>query len=372
MASREFDVVVFGATGFTGKLVCEYLRDTGAKLGDLKWAIAGRSHAKLESVSRELGIDVPMVVADSTDGPSLEAMAARTAVVLTTVGPYLRYGEALVQACISKKTNYCDLTGELPFIAEMVEKYHDAAMTAGVKIVHSCGFDSIPSDIGTGFLQERLTAAGRSPAVKVKYYLMGAQGSFSRGTAESLMDVVALAKDDKAVRKTVANANALTDLRPLYGKDQKKLVFDEYHQFWTAPFVMESINTRIVRRSNFLQGYPWGKDFDYTETTKVGKGAQAFLKGQAMRLGVGVFIASALTEPTRKLASKLLPKEGGGPDRDKIESGFFNVAILGFAKREDDTPIAKVLFKGPKDPGYGSTAIMLSESAIALSQNKGP
>lgn len=370
--NKNYDCVVFGASGFTGELVCEYIARSTSEKDSFKWAIAGRNFEKLQDVKRRLKIDVPTIVANSNDIDSLKKMAAETKVVITTVGPYLRYGESLVEACIAEKTHYCDLTGELPFIYNMVQKYHEKAAKRGVKIVHSCGFDSVPSDCGNLLLQTALEKAGKAPASQVRYYLMGAKGSFSRGTAESLMDVVSLAKGDANMRRVVANANSLTDLRPLYGKDQKKVIFDERRDFWTGPFLMESINTRIVRRTNALRSYAWGKDFDYTETTKLGEGAGAFLKGQAMRAGIGGFVAAALTKPTRKLVSKLLPEVGGGPSKEDRDNGFFKVELWGFTGRGDKKPVATAVFKGPKDPGYGSTAMMLAESGKTLARDEGP
>ena len=363
MQQRAYDIIVYGVTGFTGKLVAEYLSHNYLS-HEVRWAVAGRNREKLDQVMKQLNLHVDIIEADSTDENSLKAMADQTNVVLTVVGPYLRYGEPLVKACVEAGTHYCDLTGEMPFIFDMIDKYHDKAKQMQVKIVHSCGFDSIPSDIGSAFLQQQAKENLGSFFPKVKYYVRAIKGTFSRGTAESLMDVINLGKD-REIRKRLGNVNALTSLPPVYGVDQSRPLYDKFYRKWTTPFIMEKINSRIVRRSHFLWDCPWGDDFHYSETMLAGAGPVALVKASVIQAAVTGFALTALHPTSRKLASKFLPEIGDGPSPDIIENGFFRVAIHGIDK--DGTHCARVKFNGPKDPGYGSTAIMLAESAVALS-----
>lgn len=367
MSIKQYDLVVFGATGFTGKLVCRYLKEK--KCNNIRWAIAGRNAKKLETLKEQLQLNVDSLVADSFDIKSLESLCEKSKVVLTTVGPYLRYGESLVKACVEKNAHYCDLTGEVPFIHKTILKYHERAKKNKVKIVHSCGFDSVPSDLGNLYLQSRAKEKLDTQFKKVKYYMMDARGAFSRGTIESLMDVVALTKIPQ-MRKHLANVNWLTDLEPVFGVDQKKMKYDEELSTWTSPFVMETINTRIVRRSNQLLGLPWEKDWEYTECVSTGKGLRGYLGGLIVHLVITAIALSALSTFTRKIISKLLPDVGSGPSESSIEKGFFKVSIFG-AETTKNNYMARVDFEGPKDPGYGSTAIMLAEAALCLSQESG-
>ncbi|NRA69203.1 MAG: saccharopine dehydrogenase NADP-binding domain-containing protein [Pseudobacteriovorax sp.] len=367
MGARDYDVVIFGATGFVGKLLCEYFRDHVKDR--VSWAIAGRSLDKLKALSEALSLDAGIIIADSRDDTSLLSMAARTRVVLTTVGPYLRYGEPLVKACIEQETHYCDLTGEVPFIYNMIAKYHHSAAEQSVKIVHCCGFDSIPSDIGALVLQNYLKSETGDYAEKLEYVLSSASGSLSRGTLESLMDVVSLAGKDPDVRRYLRNANCLTELGEIRGRDQMSVKFHKGLDRWTAPFLMETVNTRIVRRSHFLMGCPYSSEFEYTETAQMPRGAKGFLAGQGLRLFMGTLVAASLSKPSRKAISLLMPDVGEGPSRKSIEKGFFHVEILAYRKKTDTDAMAAVTFKGFKDPGYGATAIMQAEAAIVLSSS---
>jgi short subunit dehydrogenase-like uncharacterized protein len=366
IAERKYDIVVFGASGFTGKLVVEHL-SKNYKNEDLKWAVAGRNQAKLKEICEEFAIDSDrIIIADVNKKDSLKAMAKKTKVILTTVGPYLKYGDAVVEACVEMNTHYCDLTGEVPFIHNCISRYDEKAKAAKVKIVHSAGFDAVPSDIGTLYLQEAYNKESGSYFKDVQYYLANAKGGFSRGTIDSLAAVIKLSKEPE-VAKLLANANSLTDLKPLYKEDQKKAVFDKYYKSWTAPFMMESINTRLVRRTNFLKECAWGEDFSYHETSMIGKGSGAYLGAETIRLTMAALMASAKRDFTWNLTKKILPKEGGGPSKKDRDEGFFICWIQG---NVDGKPSRKVVFKGPKDPGYGSTSIMLAETAICLAKGE--
>lgn len=368
---REFDIVVFGATGFAGRLVCEYLVEHYMD-DEVRWAIAGRNERKLASLREDLSRlnplaeDIPHVVADSMDRASLDAMAARTTVICTTVGPYAKYGSELVAACVEHGTHYCDLTGEVQWIRRMLDQHHDRAKETGARIVHCCGFDSIPSDLGTLALQNEAIERSGEPCHEVKYLLAVATGGFSGGTIASMANVMEEASN-KETRRVLGHPYSLNpegEREGPDGSDQMGVEYDEVAEVWTAPFVMAAINTRIVRRSNALLDYKYGKDFRYSEATKMGAGPGGALKAGGLSAGLGVFTAAMAFGKTRNLLTKyVLPDPGEGPSRDKIENGFFKVILDGRGGPADGL---KVEVRGGRDPGYGATATMLSEAALCL------
>lgn len=356
---REFDLVLFGATGFTGKLVAEYL----SRAGQRRWAIAGRTPSKLDAVRASLVSNQPeILVGDAGSAQDMLAIARRARVVVTTVGPYLKYGDALVAACVEAGTHYCDLTGEVPWMQRTIAAHHDAARRTGARIVHTCGFDSIPSDLGTWFLQRQF---GDTPATRVRAYVMYASGGFSGGTVASMAEIMELAKD-RNVRRAVADPYALNPADDRSGADGWDAFApreDAWIGGWTAPFLMASVNTRVVRRTHALLGRPWGPDFSYDEVMYTGKG----LKGRAKAFGIagalGAAVAVLSAGPSRRLAQRyLLPKPGEGPSPEAIENGGFLIRVVG--ERNGERKAVDV--KGTKDPGYGATAIMLAESARCL------
>lgn len=374
--SRRHDVVLFGATGFTGALVAEYLVERLPETG-LRLALAGRSSAKLETVRDHLAqrfpaaADLALVLADSHDRPSLDAIAADTEVVCTTVGPYAIHGHELVAACVEAGTDYCDLTGEVQFIRAMIDRHHADARSTGARIVHCCGFDSIPSDLGTLTLQEAALDRYGNPADRIVFVLGPNRGSFSGGTVASLMNVIEEAKTSRDTRRIVGDPYALNPDGERHGPDGRDLAgarFDDELGRWTGPFVMASINTRIVRRSNALADWRYGRDFRYAEVTGFPKGIKGRFAASALAGGLGAFVAALSWKPTRSLlSSTLLPSPGEGPDREARESGFFNISLHGSgtgASGDDFKLTAKV--KGHKDPGYGETAKMFGESALCL------
>lgn len=362
---KQFDIVVYGATGFAGKLVAAYLAERYAN-DAVRWAIAGRSEKKLQAIQHELGIDVPLIVADSKDRESLDKMAAATRVVCTTVGPYARYGKELVAACVANHAHYCDLTGEAPFIRQMIDAHHDAARQAGVRIVHSCGFDSIPSDLGTWLLQDRLIELDGNPADTVEYFLLGGNGGFSGGTVASMIDMVE-GSQDRAVRQVMAQPYSLNPEGERQGPDknfQTGIKRDPVTGWWTGPFLMAPINTKIVRRSNALLNYRYGRDFRYNESIRTGKGPAGALKAGALTTGMAFMLGAVAFGPTRKLLQRtVLPAPGQGPSEEVIQNGFFKVAVSG---RRGQREVGRVIVRGRGDPGYGATACMLAESALCL------
>ncbi len=372
MSSRELDVVVLGASGFTGQLVMEYLAQAYGVGESLNWAIAGRSQARLEAardscLTPEQARELPLILADSNDPDSLAAMAARTRVVCTTVGPYARYGTPVVAACAAAGTHYCDLAGEVQWITRVISEYEQVAVDSGARIVHCCGFDSVPSDMGTWYLQQLMHERHGVYATHVKGRVGANRGAASGGTIASILNMLEEAGKEPEVRRQVADPYALYPsgvARGLDGQDQRGAVFDTDFDQWTSPFVMAAINTRVVRRSNALLGFPWGEDFRYDESTLNRSRAQA--AGVSLATGAGMLTLAF--GPTRKLAARFLPKPGDGPDRSQRESGFYELFFHGIApdNREHDM---RIKVRGDLDPGYGSTSRMLGEAAVCLAQD---
>jgi short subunit dehydrogenase-like uncharacterized protein len=354
-SNREFDIVVYGATGFTGRLVAEYLHRQYGANGEVKWAMAGRSIDKLVAVRDEMGVgsDVPMVVADADDIESVKKMVASTSVVLTTVGPYQLYGNELVAACAAQGTDYVDLCGEPAWMHKMIAEHSAAAEKSGARIVFSCGFDSIPFDLGVFFLQQQAVSALGSTVTRVKGRVRAMKGSMSGGTLASFRATMAAAGRDRSLIGVLRNPFALTSgfegaEQPLGDKPE----YDEALQSWIAPFVMASINTKNVHRSNLLLGHHYGEDFVYDEMMVTGPGE----KGEA--------IAKAISEDTSMAKSTIMP--GEGPCKEERENGLYDVLMVG---EHADGRSVRISVKGDRDPGYGSTSKMIAESAVCLVKN---
>ena len=312
--SREFDIIIWGASGFTGRLVALYLFNKYGTTGDLKWAMAGRNQEKLAAVRAEVAdSSVPIVVADSNDEASLKAMILRTKVVCTTVGPYVTYGSKLVAACVTHGAHYCDLAGEVQWMRQMIDKHHEEAQANGSKIVHACGFDSIPSDMGVYFIQKEAKAKRGIIAQKIKMRVAGISGGISGGTYASLSQVLEEARKDKEVYKILTNPYALNPFNEQFGKDKsdlKSVIFDKASQAWIGPFIMASINTKIVRRSNFLSNYAYGESFRYDESTIFGKGFFGRIKGVLSTVLIGLIMSAKHGSLLKKCLDVLLPKPG--------------------------------------------------------------
>jgi short subunit dehydrogenase-like uncharacterized protein len=353
-SSSKFDIVVYGATGFTGQLVAEYLASHYRGDAHLKWAIAGRSMDKLKSVRDAIGAaaDTPLIVADAASPASLQAMVDQTKSVLTTVGPYQLYGSELVAACAASGTDYLDLCGEPIWMRQMIDKYEAAAKASGARIVFSCGFDSVPFELGAFFVQQEAKRVFGAPASRVKGRVRDMRGTLSGGTAASgRATFEAVAKD----LSLVAILNDPFALTPGFsGAKQPKCnrpVYEEDLQSWTAPFMMALINTRNVHRSNLLMGFPYGKDFVYDEMVLTGPGE----KGEANAKRV----MAANSEKTGPNA----PKPGEGPSKEERENGRYDLLYVAVAP---DGRQVRAAVKGDRDPGYGSTSKMISECAICL------
>src|SRR5215216_623459 len=361
---RELDVVLFGATGFVGKLTAEYLARAapdGVRIG-----LAGRSREKLERVRRELGAraaDWPLIVADSQDGVALAELAARTTAVATTVGPYRRYGMALVEACAAAGSHYADLTGETLFMRETIERFDAPARASGARIVHNCGFDSIPSDIGVLVLHE---AAGE--LTDTTLVVRRVRGGVSGGTLASLKGTVDDIKKDRSLMRVLADPYALSphrDTEPELGKeaDLRGAEHSDDLGTWFGPFVMAPVNTRVVRRSNALQDWAYGRRFRYREVMDFGSG----LTGRAKALGVGggmaALTAGLALPPSRFALDRVLPDPGAGPKEELVREGLFVIEIHARTPA-DERWVCRVEAQG--DPGYGATSVMLGESALTL------
>jgi len=371
--NREFDVVVWGATGFTGQLVAEYLlREYGLDT-PLKWAIAGRNIDKLAAVKSSLGAgagELHTIVADSFDQQTLDAMASRSKVIISTVGPYAKYGSSLVAACVRTGTHYCDLAGEAQWIRQMIDEHHEEAMQSGARIVNCCGFDSVPMDIGVWFLQREANKRLGQYCKSITMLVKATKGGASGGTIASMMNLIRESRSDRSIARVVADPyglNPADERSGPDGRDQQNVRKDTATGAWTAPFIMAGINTKVVRRSHALQGYPYGHDFRYQEAMLTGRGFGGWLKANMIMLGLGTLILFASFDFTRGLLERfVLPKPGEGPDKHARESGFFDLRQFG---RMADDSLLKTRIRGDRDPGYGSTSKMLSECAICLAKD---
>jgi len=370
--SREFDIIIWGASGFTGRLVAEYLFKQYGTSGNLKWAMAGRNQEKLETVRASIAdTSVPIVVADSSDEASIKQMVLRTKVICTTVGPYAIYGSKLVAACVENKAHYCDLAGEVQWMRQMIDKHQEAAQANGVKIVHSCGFDSIPSDLGVYFIQREAKAQKGQRAKKISMRVAAMKGGLSGGTYASLSNVMGQAQQDKSIYKVLTNPYGLNPTDQQEGEDRPDLmsvVFDKTSQSYVGPFIMAGINTKVVRRSNALSNYSYGKDFRYDEATLSGKGFKGKMRGILAAIPL-MFMTAKPKSVLKSIANKLLPKPGEGPNKEQRENGFYN---LRFYVTLEDGSSAMGKVTGDKDPGYGSTSKMLGETAVCLAVDELP
>ncbi|MEE4109422.1 MAG: saccharopine dehydrogenase NADP-binding domain-containing protein [Halieaceae bacterium] len=348
---RELDIVIFGATGFTGRLVAEYLV---VKNGHgLRWAMAGRSADKLAAVRDEVGAPeaTPLVVADSGDPASLKALAERTRCIISTVGPYQLYGSDLVAACAGAGTDYVDLCGEPLWMRDMITEHRAAAAASGARIVFSCGFDSIPFDLGVLFLQDAAKETLGTTCPRVRGRVRAMNGEFSGGTAASLGATMQRIQKEPDLLAHLTDPFSLADgfKGPEQPADNKPME-DEVIGQWVAPFIMATINSKNIHRSNALLGHPYGEDFRYDEMLVTGPGE----KGRA---------AAEIVAKANPLGGDDAPKPGEGPSREAREAGNYDVLFVGTTA---DGRELRVGVSGDMDPGYGSTSKMISEAAVCL------
>ena len=370
MATKKFDLVIFGATSFVGQILTEYLFDHIGLSRKVKWAIAGRSEAKLNNLRDSLGekaAKLPIIVADSMDQPALEDMCKKSRVIVSTVGPYALYGETLVKVCAENGNDYCDLTGEAYWIKQMILKYEKTAKKSGARIVNCCGFDSIPSDLGNHFLQREGKKQFGKFFNQVKLRVKAMKGGASGGTIASMAEMIVAAKADAQVRRDMANPYILCPEKHSYSIKQTSVkgpAYDRDFGSWSAPFIMEAINARVVLRSNTLRRMAFGKDFSYGEAMLTGAGNSGRLKAIALTAGLAAFAGSMVLDPIRNLMNKfVLPKPGEGPSLQDQLNGFFDIELMGKnAKGEKLT----VKVTGDRDPGYGCTAKILAQAGLCL------
>ena len=352
MKENKLDIVIYGATGFTGKLVVEYMQQKYANSPNIKWGLAGRSLEKLNKVKEKLRVspEVPCLVVDSDDKDSISKMVNETKCVLTTVGPYQLYGSDLVSECANQGTDYVDLCGEPGWMHEMIETHSDAAKDSGSRIIFSCGFDSIPFDLGVLFVQNAAEDKFGKPALSVRGRVRAMNGEFSGGTAASLGATMNALKINPELFTILANPFALSN--GFNGPEQpadSRPYLDEKLDAWVAPFFMAPINTKNIHRSNALMNHKYGEEFYYNEMMLTGSGDQG---EEAAKM---VASSNPLTE------KPLLP--GEGPSRESRENG--NYDLLFCADMPDGSVISASVI-GDMDPGYGSTSKMIAESAICL------
>jgi short subunit dehydrogenase-like uncharacterized protein len=353
-SSNVFDIVVYGATGFTGQLVAEYLAAHYKGDKQLKWAMAGRSLEKLAAVRDAIGApaDTPLIAADSNDVASLKAMIEQTKSVISTVGPYLLYGNDLVAACAASGTDYFDLCGETPWMRRIIDAHEATAQRSGARIIFSCGYDSLPFELGVFYCQETAKKVLGTPVSRVKGRIRAMKGTFSGGTAASGRALFEAAARDPSLLALMRDPFALTP--GFQGPKQppgNKPMFDDDLQAWVTPFFMANINTRNVHRSNMLMGFPYGRDFVYDEMQITGPGEE----GEAS--------ARRILAANNKMATSVAPKPGEGPSKEERENGSYDLLFVALAP---DGRQVRVAVKGDRDPGYGSTSKMIAECAICL------
>ncbi|MCS5586979.1 MAG: saccharopine dehydrogenase NADP-binding domain-containing protein [Porticoccaceae bacterium] len=369
MDTKTFDILLFGATSFVGQIVTKCLFDEIGLSQDIKWAIAGRSETKLRALKATLGDaakDLPVIVADSSDSDSLNAMCRQSRVILSTIGPYALYGEPLIKACVENGNDYCDLTGEAYWIKRMMDRYESAAKASGARIVNCCGFDSIPSDLGVHFLQQVGAKKFGQFFDRVSLRVKAMKGGASGGTIASVIEMFIAAKADPELRRAMGNPYMLCPEDHSYKNKQTRIkgpIYDKDFHCWSAPFIMEAINARVVLRSNALLKMAYGDNFSYGEGMLTGKGKKGYLRAFGLSLGLASFALGIMLKPVRKLMQRfLLPKPGEGPSQQQQADGYFDIRILGTNNRHQ----ARIKVSGDRDPGYGCTAKMLTQAGLCM------
>lgn len=368
MANREFDIIVFGATSFVGKIVSHYLVHEHLE-PNLSWAMAGRSDAKLRELKRSLGEAanlVPTLVVDAREEQALRAMCERTSVIISTVGPYALYGEILVKSCASTGTDYCDLTGEPQWIRRMIDRYQAYAEARGARIVHCCGFDSIPSDLGVKFLQQQALLQLGSYCTEVKMRVKLMQGGASGGTIASMLNLYKEMGSDPDVREQMTDIYSLcpAEFQNRVPQRDISVVYDKDFNSWVGPFVMAGINTRVVLRSNALRPEPYAANFTYDEGMLTGSGRKGEKRAKRLAAGTRVLLGALALAPVRWFMGRFIaPRPGTGPTPEAQKNGCYDMRFFGRTAAGQEITVK---LTGDRDPGYGSTAKMLSQAAISL------
>jgi short subunit dehydrogenase-like uncharacterized protein len=363
----KYDIVIFGATSFVGQILCRYMVDRhGTDGSSVKWAIGGRNEQKLAAVADSTGADVPQIIADASDADAIAAMCASTKLVISTVGPYALYGSKLVAAVAEAGIDYCDLTGEPQWMQKMIDRYQDRAVETGARIVHACGFDSVPSDLGVWYTQQQAIEQFGEPCTSISMGVKAMKGGASGGTFASIFNMLDDVAADQELRQVQANPYVLAEQGDREGPKQPNVtlpVHDDGLDSWLAPFVMAATNTRVVFRTHSLLGHPWGDDFTYGEATMMGDGFGGRAKAMSMSGAIGGFMGAAAVGPMRKVMGRFLPEPGEGPTPEAQENGFYDMRFHGTTASGQELT-TKVT--GDRDPGYGSTSKILGEAALAL------
>ena len=365
----DHDLVLFGATGFVGRLTAAYL--ARAAPAGVRIALAGRSRDRLTALQGELGVDWPLLVADTTDAASVRDLAASTTAVATTVGPYARYGLPLVEACAATGTHYADLTGEIPFVRASADRAHEQARATSARITHGCGFDSVPSDLAA-LLTARAAHADGDTLTDTTMVVLSMSGGVSGGTVDSLRVMVDEVKRDAATRRLMTDPYALSpdrEAEPDVGRQTDATTVDRIDGRWTGVFVMAPFNSRVVRRSNALQGWAYGRRFRYREVMSFGRSPLGPVLAAGTAAGVASLGFGMALPPTRALLDRALPAPGEGPSQRTRERGHFRIETTGTATsgRRYRTTFA---MRG--DPGYAATAVMLGEAGLCLAEDELP
>ena len=369
MTDKTFDIVVYGATSFVGQIMTRYMH---AQFGDgsIRWAIAGRSQDKLQKLSETIGLSgIEMLVADASDEAALEAICARTRVVVSTVGPYALYGDTLVKVCAASGTHYCDLTGEPQWIRKMQARHESAARKSGAWIVHCCGFDSIPSDLGVHFLQQHASRQFGQACNRINMRVAEIRGGASGGTIASMINMVKEASGDADLRRQLEDPYSLCPPGHGFSARQRevKMAYDDDYKSWVAPFIMAAINARVVHRSNALSNNSYGADFLYEEAMVTGAGGAGQRAARAISWGMTGLMLGLLVPPIRwLLENHVLPKPGEGPSEHAQLTGGYDLVFLGTTP---DGNKVRCRVTGDRDPGYGSTAKMLAQAAACLARD---
>ena len=366
MSEREHDIVLFGATSFVGRLTADYLR-TAAPAG-VRVALAGRSAERLEELRGSLGADWPVLVADTADAGALRRLAASTRVLATTVGPYRRYGLPLVEACAAAGTHYADLTGEAVFMRESIDRFDEPARASGARIVHSCGFDSIPSDIGVLLLHERVAADAAGELEQTELVVRSFRGGVSGGTFASMRGMIEDRRRDPALARMMDDPYGLSPDRtaePDLGaeKELAGIERDALAESWVGPFVMAELNTRVVRRSNALLNWAYGRGMRYREVMGFGNSLLSPALAAGTAAGMGALLAGMQWSPTESLLSRVMPSPGEGPSERARNNGHFRIETL-TRTSGGRRYVCKIAAQG--DPGYKATSVMFGQSALAL------
>lgn len=370
--TKPFDVIVFGATGFTGRLVAEYLNASYGVGGTVAWAIAGRNRGRLAEVRRAIGADeaLPLIFADASDSDALAGLVRQTRVIITTVGPYQRNGRALITACAQAGTDYVDLCGEPAWMAQMIPALDAPARASGARIVFSCGFDSIPFDLGIVFLQDEARQRFGVPLNRVRGRVRRIVGGPSGGTIASFLATTEQMKRDPEAARAMADPFALTPgFRGPAQPDGESVAYDDLAKAWSGPFVMASINTKNVHRTNALLGHPWGQDFLYDERMLTGDGEKGERRARRLVRAGRIQRTLLAFAPTRAWLRRFaLPKPGEGPSAEEREAGSYALLFIG---QSADGRTLRASVRGDRDPGYGSTSKIVAEAALCLIRDVG-